>query len=158
LKAEVLVGEEAPPLPITTPPSDSAGPAAARTFTIVSFWASWCLPCRAEMPVLSRFVDSWNEEHSSLGVRVQYVAVNTGENQDRVAAVVDDPRYASVIFAFDEDGSFAEAWGVEGLPATYLLSPSRRIVDMISGYEENIAARLRGELRSQLSGLDLSTN
>lgn len=117
-------------------------------FVLVSFWASWCLPCRAEMPELASFVESWNGELQAGRHELVYVAVNVGENADQVSSVVKDPRYRRILFGFDLDGRTAKDWDVKGLPSTFLVDPTGRVVEAVVGYEETLAMRLRGRMHS----------
>ncbi len=82
----------------------------------VHFWASWCGPCRREMPALARALPKL----ADMGIEV--VIINTGENEDTVfeflAAVA--PHLPSLL---DTDGSVTEAWRPRGLPATFLVDP-----------------------------------
>ncbi|MEX2102024.1 MAG: TlpA disulfide reductase family protein [Actinomycetota bacterium] len=81
--------------------------------TVVNFWATWCVPCRNEQPVLQ---DIW-ETYRGRGVT--FIGVN---HRDDPAAASEwlreyDVTYPSVL---DEDGAYAAEFGFTGLPATFI--------------------------------------
>ena len=90
------------------------------SWRFVHFWASWCAPCRREMPALARAVPRL------AAMSMEVVVINTGETEDTVfeflAAVA--PDLPSLL---DSDGSVTEAWRPRGLPATYLVDPDGHI-------------------------------
>jgi len=89
-------------------------------WTFVHFWASWCGPCRREMPALQRLSEAMAD------TSLQMVLVNTAEDEDTIwtflAAVA--PELETLM---DSTGEVTEAWQPRGLPATYLVDPEGRI-------------------------------
>lgn len=85
---------------------------------LVNFWASWCTPCREEMPDIVRAYDEYRDD----GLVV--VAVNLQENEEQVRAFADDFGMEFRI-AFDRTGQVADAWRiggpVEGIPSSYFI-------------------------------------
>lgn len=83
---------------------------------LVNFWATWCPPCRREMPSLQRL---WLKLGKS---KLQIVAVNVGEDADTVLGFMgtldDSPTFPIV---FDKDSTVLRAWPVKGLPTTFLI-------------------------------------
>jgi len=89
-------------------------------WVFVHFWASWCGPCRREMPTLPRMM-------SQLGnAAIEMVLVNTAETEDTVftflAIVAPD-----LTPLLDLDGLVTERWQPRGLPATFLVDPEGKI-------------------------------
>jgi thiol-disulfide isomerase/thioredoxin len=86
----------------------------------VHFWASWCGPCRVEMPAIQRM---WNELEAQ-GLKV--ALINTAEDEETVfsflAAHAPDIRPL-----MDRDGLVTEVWSPRGLPATYLVDRHGRV-------------------------------
>jgi thiol-disulfide isomerase/thioredoxin len=84
-------------------------PAAGKP-TVVNFWASWCEPCRTEMPLLQQMAEFYSD-------RLVLQAVNFKE---RAAAVQRHVRNAAwkVPVLLDPSGAGAQAWGVKIFPTT----------------------------------------
>lgn len=88
------------------------------TVSVVNFWASWCLPCRAEMPLLIELAGPQGVVVHGINVRDRPVAAR------RFLAETGDPfRRIGV----DADGRISAALGVQGLPATLVVDAGGRI-------------------------------
>lgn len=87
---------------------------------VVNFWASWCVPCRKEMPAL----ESVSER---LAGRVAFVGIN---HQDGKTSAIDFQRKVGVRYpsGWDPAGTTGTRYGVVGLPTTFLVDGSGRIV------------------------------
>lgn len=86
----------------------------------VHFWASWCGPCREEMPAIQRM---WNTLQDT-GLKI--ALVNTAEDEDTVFQFL--AAHAPTIRPLmDRDGQQTEAWEPRGLPATYLVDARGRV-------------------------------
>jgi len=86
-------------------------------WAFVHFWASWCGPCRREMPAIQRMVEKL--EASSL----VFAIVNTAENEDTVFTFL-GLLAPDIVPLMDLDGLVTEAWKPRGLPSTYLVDPA----------------------------------
>ncbi len=140
-------GKPAPKLEVF----DRAG--AARTLdswrgkiVIVSFWQSWCGPCRLEMPQVAETVDGWNAEHKD--PPIVFLAVNPGEDPRGLGETLDDPRFKNVAFAFDPARKAMEAWQVEGFPTLFVIDPQGVVASSEVGYDSNARWKLRAALES----------
>jgi thiol-disulfide isomerase/thioredoxin len=82
----------------------------------VHFWATWCGPCRREMPTIQALYGKID------AAKMNIVLVNTAESEDMVfsflAAVAPD-----LVPLMDVDGQVTEVWQPRGLPATFLVGP-----------------------------------
>jgi thiol-disulfide isomerase/thioredoxin len=87
---------------------------------LVNFWATWCEPCRAEMPSMDRL------RRSLEGQPFEVLAVNLAEPVSRIEKFV-----ASMPLGFplllDRDSAVAKAWKARLLPASYLVGADGRI-------------------------------
>lgn len=83
---------------------------------LVNFWASWCAPCRSEMPALDRIA----REYQQRGLVV--VGINQLEDPQTVEQFVQEFGLSFTI-ALDRDGVASRDWRVYGIPQTYLVGP-----------------------------------
>lgn len=89
---------------------------------MLNFWATWCPPCRREMPSMQRLYEKYRER----GLAV--VAVNQFEDPDLVFEFTGrlslEPTFTIL---FDRESRVSEQYGVKGLPTTYLLDKTGKI-------------------------------
>jgi len=86
----------------------------AGSVTILNFWASWCFPCRYEMPLLQRLQNRYGDQ----GLRVLAIAVD-----DSLSAVraYQDKHGFSFAIAYDGEGVAKQAFGVRAVPESLIL-------------------------------------
>ena len=92
---------------------------------VVNFFASWCTPCRLEMPDLQRV-------HAALGDRVQFVGLNLQENAGRASDVVADTKVTYSI-GLDPEGAIYRSFGGLTMPTTVLLDAKGTVVNVHGG-------------------------
>lgn len=85
-------------------------------WSFVHFWASWCGPCKREMPAISGLIKHFSNQE------IRIILVNTSEDEEAVFAFLGgiDPDMKTYM---DRDGQVTEKWNPRGLPATYLVDP-----------------------------------
>jgi cytochrome c biogenesis protein CcmG, thiol:disulfide interchange protein DsbE len=84
---------------------------------IINFWATWCAPCRLEMPHIQEAF----EAHEKEGLVV--LAVNQQEQDEQVSAFFDELGFTFTPL-LDLDGEVSGAYGAYGLPSTYFIDES----------------------------------
>lgn len=85
-------------------------------WVFVHFWASWCGPCRREIPAIQRMVEKLE------GDRLAMAIVNTAEDEDTVFTFL-GVLAPDLVPLLDKDGLVTEEWKPRGLPSTYLVDP-----------------------------------
>jgi len=89
-------------------------------WVFVHFWASWCGPCREEMPTIQAIFPQFDP------AEMEIVLINTAESEDDVfmflSAVAPD-----IEPLMDNDGLITERWQPRGLPATYFVDPDGKL-------------------------------
>lgn len=93
---------------------------------LLNFWATWCPPCRAEMPTLAALPQVLGED------RVAVLAVNFRESARTVRAYLARSG-VDVAVAFDSTGGFTQAMGVQAFPTTILIDRQGRPLWLIEG-------------------------
>ena len=111
---------------------------------LINFWASWCSPCRAEMPA----IDAVYRKYQSAGFAV--LAVNA-TNQDTEAAARLFVQQLGLTFPilFDRDGAVSRQYRLQGLPSSYFVGRDGLIRDLVIGgpmNETTIASKVEGLL------------
>ena len=99
----------------------------------VDFWASWCGPCRRSFP----WMNEMQQKYGSKGFVV--VGVNVDKKRtDADKFLAQNP--ASFTIAFDEAGTTPSAYAVKGMPSSYLIDGTGKIVYVERGFlDENKA-------------------
>jgi len=93
---------------------------------VLNFWASWCIPCKDEAPLLER---AWRE-YRDRGVVVVGVNIQDLEPEARRFIAQTGATYPQVR---DRDGSVSRAYGTTGVPETFFINRNGRIVRKFPG-------------------------
>ena len=107
--------------------------------TVVNFWASWCGPCREEMPLLAAFEDSVADE------TFQLVTFNEDVGAQAAARFLTEMNLSFDFVALG-GGRLKSKFGYIGLPHTVLLDRQGRIVFSWTGFGRTEQMRLLGIL------------
>jgi cytochrome c biogenesis protein CcmG/thiol:disulfide interchange protein DsbE len=112
---------------------------------VVNFWASWCVPCRKEMPALQAVSER-------AGGRVAFVGIDHQDGRGGATRFLDQTGVAYPS-GFDPGGQVAERYRVFGMPSTFFISADGRILGEHTGEltEDELVARMARHF-----GLDLS--
>ena len=87
---------------------------------LVNFWATWCVPCRDEMPSIERLRAALE------GRRFAVLAVNLAEPDARVQAFLRQVPLGFPVL-MDRDAAAAKAWKARMLPATFIVGADGRV-------------------------------
>ena len=121
--------------------------------TVLNFWASWCVPCQQEAPVLERAWRRWRGAGVAfLGLNMQDVTDDAREFMRRFANTYLNVR--------DKSNGVARTWGVTGLPETFFITRRGAVVGHVIGViserqlRDGIAAARTGRPLGALDGGD----
>lgn len=108
---------------------------------LVNFWASWCGPCRQEMPHL----DALNEKYSDLGFTV--LGINVDADKAEAEKVLRDiPVDFNILF--NPDNSVAQAYGLDSMPFTVLVNRDGDIKHIHRGFRPGFEDKYEEQVRS----------
>lgn len=94
---------------------------------VLSFFASWCVPCRNELPLINSFVD----ELRNRGITV--VLVDVKENIETINALLSELKVDKAVVVCDRDGRTAEKFEVRFFPTTFFINADGKVKDVIYG-------------------------
>ena len=112
--------------------------------TIISFWATWCSPCKKELNNINEVYEDWKTKYD-----VQLVAVCTdnARNIQKVKPYVDGQGWEYEII-MDVNQDFQRALNIVQIPHTFLLDQNGKVVYQHSGYVEGDEFALEEKIKS----------
>ncbi len=108
---------------------------------VINFWATWCEPCREEMPSLNRLKAQMADAPFAI------LAVDMGEGEGRIKAFLDKTPVDFPVL-LDRDSAVSKAWKVRVLPTTLVLDPDTRTRYMAIGELDWSAPEVEKRLRA----------
>lgn len=146
-RSSPMTGTQAPALVGKTLDGEAFDLAAMRgQVVLLNVWATWCQPCREELPELERL----HEFYASRGFSVIGVSVDRRAALRAVKAMVDDFSLTYPI-VFDPDGEAIGPWQIRGYPTTFLIDRSGAIVWRIDGIVRPTDSDLATHLEAALA-------
>ena len=85
---------------------------------VISFWATWCKPCKKELNAIAELYDDWQDE---TGVKLIAISIDDTRSSSRVAPYVNSSGWEYDVF-LDSNKELARALGVSTVPHTFLLN------------------------------------
>ena len=110
-------------------------------FVLVNFWATWCNPCKVEMPLLEKLHQTLkSEKFTVLGLHVGPGPENIEEFK----------KLMPISFPIYVDMDLEVNWGVPGLPPTFLMDPEGKLIYRAVGKREFASDEMVNFLKSQI--------
>jgi len=113
-------------------------------FVVLSFWASWCGPCRRELPEL----DSLHRQLDSTSA-IRFYAVNVGETETVARRYFDSAGF-SLPLLFVSAATASDEWSVQALPTLVVIDRGGGVMSVQTGYQgwgvSGLALLLDGEV------------
>lgn len=130
------------PLPEITPEQVQELLASSTQPVLLNIWASWCIPCRSEAPLL-------REAHASLGDEIRFVGISVRDAQGGARGFLNEFDLTGLEHYFDPNDRVQRSLGGRGVPETYFFAPGGDLVELHFGIidERTLAFNLDELLR-----------
>jgi thiol-disulfide isomerase/thioredoxin len=148
-----LLGKPAPPFKATTLAGKKIDSKDLDGKVIVlDFWATWCTPCLAAIPVLKQVTDDFAEQD------VVFLAVNAGEQKAEIEEFLKQQEL-NVNIVLDPEGKVADAYAADAIPQTVVIGKSGAVESVHIGFlgEDPLKQRLTDELEVLSVGGKIAT-
>ena len=116
-------------LPVVSPPGTGENlsiSALKGKVVFLNFWATWCGPCRSEMPSMESLYNLYKEKG------LEILAVNNGEEQEQVLAFLRN-NGLSFTAVLDADSKVSASYGIQAIPTSFLIDREGKIIARIVG-------------------------
>ena len=120
---------------------------------VVSFWASWCGPCRMELPELQAFYEKYHGKNKDFEI----LAISTDEVRREAERYARDAKLTFPVL-WDRDGKTGDAYGVDGIPMLFVIDENGKVVLTQAGYGFGLEFKLGGVLGIQVTPAAGRTN
>lgn len=136
--ASALVNKPAPDVQLTSLSGEAVSLQSFRgKRVVVSFWASWCGPCRLELPMLQAFY----EKYRGTGAAFEILAVSTDDNRSDAEKYVNEAGLRFPVL-WDPRGQAQNAFGVDAIPALFVIDENGKVLSGDVGYDGTLEMKL----------------
>lgn len=98
--------------------------------TVISFWATWCSPCKRELDAIAEIYEDWQEEY---GMKLLAVTIDDARSMAKVPALVETKGWDYTILS-DSKRELQKALNFQTVPQTFLVDGEGNIVYTHTGY------------------------
>ena len=110
---------------------------------VISFWATWCSPCKRELNTIHELYTDWQEE---TGVTLVAVTIDDEKTKAQVPVYVDGKGWEYLVL-MDPNGDFKRAMGVNNVPHTFLIDQNGQFVYSHNNYAPGDEEKLYEEIK-----------
>jgi len=110
---------------------------------VISFWATWCSPCKKELNTIHEVYSDWKDE---TGVTLVAVSIDDEKTKNAVSTYVDGKSWDFEVL-LDPNGDFKRAMGVNNVPHTFLIDKDGNIVYSHNNYAPGDEEKLLEEIK-----------
>jgi peroxiredoxin len=110
---------------------------------VISFWATWCSPCKKELNTIHEVYSDWKDE---TGVTLVAVSIDDEKTKNAVSTYVDGKSWDFEVL-LDPNGDFKRAMGVNNVPHTFLIDKEGNIVYSHNNYAPGDEEKLLEEIK-----------
>lgn len=110
--------------------------------TVISFWATWCSPCKRELDAIADIYEEWQEDHN---VELLAITIDDARSLAKVPALVETKGWDYTILA-DSKRELQKALNFQTVPQTFLVDQDGNIVYTHTGYNPGDELELEDEI------------
>ena len=115
--------------------------------TVVSFWATWCKPCQAELDAIAELYPDWQED---LNVQLVAITIDTQRQLSKVPGILSTKGWEYEVYS-DANNVLKNQLGFQAIPQTYVVDGQGNILYNHSGYTAGDEYDLEDKLK-ELAG------
>jgi cytochrome c biogenesis protein CcmG/thiol:disulfide interchange protein DsbE len=115
---------------------------------IISFWATWCKPCKKELDAIAENYADWQKE---TGVKLIAISIDDARSTSKVVTDVKTKGWAYEVY-IDENQDFKRAMNVNNVPHTFLVDGNGKIVWSHNSYAEGDEDKLYENVQAVAKG------
>ena len=93
---------------------------------LINFWATWCPPCRMEMPGLQKLYEEY-------GDKIDFVMINLGETKETINDFLSENKTYTFPIGYDLSENLGTKFSIVGIPTTYIVGKDKIIKNYIVG-------------------------
>lgn len=143
--AKLEVGVTPPDLLGSTPKKDEIRISQFKgSVVVVTFWASWCGPCRRELPVLDAL-------QKAAGDKVRIIAVNVEDTPEDYRIIRRQMKDSALTFTHDRRGTIAKGYAVNSYPNLYVIDQTGTISAVHVGFDDNSLLEIVDDINKLLA-------
>lgn len=114
---------------------------AAKSPVVLNFWATWCGPCRLELPHLQKVY----EEYSTKGIVFVAVSLDNPRNKQMISDFLTKNKVSLPVY-IDPTGEVAKKFKITAIPTTFLLGKGGEVIYQVRGYRPGDEIVLRKQI------------
>ncbi len=111
--------------------------------TIISFWATWCVPCKKELTNMADLYDDWKKKYN---LQIVAVSIDDSRSTTKVKPYVDGQRWTYDVL-LDTNQDLKRQLNIQSVPFTVVVDANGKIVFMHSGYTDGDEYVLEEEIQ-----------
>jgi thiol-disulfide isomerase/thioredoxin len=145
LREQVSIRDFSLPLATQGRPERNISPGGLKGKVVfLNFWATWCGPCRDEMPSMEALYSRYRENG------LEILAVNIQETEGEVLAFMESNglNFPAVL---DRDGKVSASYGVQAIPSSFIINREGKIIARVVGSIDWDTPKIRGALELLLN-------
>jgi peroxiredoxin len=112
--------------------------------TVVSFWATWCTPCKRELDAINELYPEWKQKYD---IELLAITIDDARGLTKVPATIKSKGWEFTVLA-DTKQELQQALNFQTIPQTFLLNEKGEIVYYHNGYSPGDELKLESKIKS----------